>query len=477
MKKPVKTILCLLLAAVILLAGIWAVLRFGFDIDLFSKTGWKTVDGITYYRDENGEPLTGWQEIDGSWYYFDPAREGAMVTGWLDTDQGRCYLAENGAKQTGWLTLQEGTYYLSPAGGTLYQGWLELDGERYYLDDNGRMVTGWLDHQGIRYYLDEHGAAYTGWLNLDGKQYLLDGSGAIVSGWIETGDGRCYLDPATGEISTGWVDTGDGIFYLDENGHPLSGWTDTPEGRCLLDENGQAATGWTEYNGKQYYLNEQGLMATGWLELDGERYYLKENGVMAVGEVEIDGVSRFFSSTGKYVVLANKWHPIPDDYEVELVSYGKHKISAECHDQLVAMIDQIKSLGYYNVTNVYRSKESQQAIWDKRYSNYRASGYSHEEAEEEVGKSVSIPGTSEHQLGLAVDIDGVKPVHNWLAEHSWEYGFVVRYPEGKSDITGILYEPWHFRYVGVELAKELYESGLCMEEYMDMLTRQAASQE
>ena len=68
------------------------------------------------------------------------------------------------------------------------------------------------------------------------------------------------------------------------------------------------------------------------------------------------------------------------------------------------------------------------------------------------------------------DIDGVKPVHNWLAEHSWEYGFIVRYPEGKSDITGILYEPWHFRYVGVELAKELYESGLCLEEYMAKLT-------
>jgi D-alanyl-D-alanine carboxypeptidase len=139
------------------------------------------------------------------------------------------------------------------------------------------------------------------------------------------------------------------------------------------------------------------------------------------------------------------------------------------------MIEQIKPLGYYKVTNIYRSQEDQQAIWNRRVNSYLLAGYSKTAAEEEVGKSVCIPGTSEHQLGLAVDIDGVPAVHGWLAEHSWEYGFIVRYPEGKSDITGILYEPWHFRYVGVELAKELYDLGLCMEEYMDMLTAQSLS--
>ncbi len=472
MKRTAKTILCLLLAAVILLGAAWAVLYFVFDIDPLDRGGWKTRGGNTFYQTYEGDPLVGWQEIEGEWYYFDPSREGAMVTGWMDTDNGRCYLGSDGARHIGWLETQAGTYYLNPSDGLVFTGWLEENGERYFLGSDGIVVTGWTEVEGIRYYLCEDGKAYTGWLEESGKRYLLDGMGAVVTGWIETAEGRCYLDTATGAVSTGWVDTEEGRFFLDDAGHPASGWTDTPQGRCYLNENGQAATGWVEDNGKRYYLDENGLMVTGWLELEGERYYLKENGVMAIGEVEIDGISRFFTSKGKYVVMANKWHPIPDDYQVEIVSYGRHKISAECHDQLVAMIDQIKTLGYYKVTNVYRSKESQQSIWDRRYNNCRASGYTHEEAVEEVGKSVALPGTSEHQLGLAVDIDGVKSVHNWLAEHSWEYGFIVRYPEGKSDITGILYEPWHFRYVGVELAKELYESGLCLEEYMDMLTAQ-----
>lgn len=474
MKKIAKKILCLILAAAVLAGGTLAVLYFGFDINPFDRSGWKTKDGNTYYRTYEGEPLLGWQEIDGNWYYFDAARDGAMVTGWMDTGAGRCYLGSDGARHSGWLKLEDGTYYLNPADGLVFTGWLEEKGERYHFAENGRMTTGWLDHEGIRYYLDENGAAYTGWLELSGQTYLLDSFGAIVTGWIETQDGRIHLDNTTGAVSTGWLETEEGRFYLDENGHPGRGWTDTPTGRCFLDENGQAATGFVDDGGKRYHLDENGLMTLGWLELEGDRYYFRDDGTMAIGEVEIDGVSRFFASTGKYVVLVNKWHPVPEDYEVDLVSYGGNQVSSECYDQLVAMIKQIQPLGYYNVTNIYRSEATQQAIWDKRYNNYRASGYSHEEAMEEVGKSVAVPGTSEHHLGLSVDIDGVAAVHGWLAEHSWEYGFIVRYPEGKSDITGILYEPWHFRYVGVELAKELYDLGLCLEEYMEMLTAQNA---
>ena len=90
---------------------------------------------------------------------------------------------------------------------------------------------------------------------------------------------------------------------------------------------------------------------------------------------------------------------------------------------------------------------------------------------------MAIPGTSEHQLGLAVDIvdkhsqvldnsQADTPAQQWLMEHSWEYGFILRYPEGKSEITGIIYEPWHYRYVGKEAAAEIHELGLCLEEYL-----------
>ena len=89
-----------------------------------------------------------------------------------------------------------------------------------------------------------------------------------------------------------------------------------------------------------------------------------------------------------------------------------------------------------------------------------------------AGQWVAIPGTCEHALGLAVDINADKEqssneeVYNWLAENAWRYGFILRYPKGKEDITGIDYEPWHYRYVGKEVAKEIYEEGITLEEYV-----------
>ena len=94
---------------------------------------------------------------------------------------------------------------------------------------------------------------------------------------------------------------------------------------------------------------------------------------------------------------------------------------------------------------------------------------------------VAIPGTSEHQLGLALDIidDSNRTLdrsqentqtQQWLMAHSWEYGWILRYPNGKTDLTGIIYEPWHYRYVGKEIAAELHSLDMCLEEYFNMLT-------
>ena len=98
------------------------------------------------------------------------------------------------------------------------------------------------------------------------------------------------------------------------------------------------------------------------------------------------------------------------------------------------------------------------------------------EAEEKVAYWVARPGTSEHQAGLAVDIVDTNyqsldeqqeetPVQLWLMEHCAEYGFILRYPSGKSDLTGVGYEPWHYRYVGEEAAREIMDQGVCLEEY------------
>ena len=104
---------------------------------------------------------------------------------------------------------------------------------------------------------------------------------------------------------------------------------------------------------------------------------------------------------------------------------------------------------------------------DEKINEYRSQGYGESEARALAEDWVALPGTSEHELGLAADINGASyDLYIWLQQNSWRYGFIQRYPEDKTDITGISHEPWHYRYVGMDAAKEIYESGLCLEEYL-----------
>ena len=179
------------------------------------------------------------------------------------------------------------------------------------------------------------------------------------------------------------------------------------------------------------------------------------------------------------LILVNRTHPIPEDYQVELKNIGSgHKIDARAYDDFRAMIQAAKSEGIYiYVTSSYRDLDKQTELYNKKVESYVTQGYSYENAKEQAGQVVAVPGTSEHHLGLALDLvsseyrrldekqENTKGF-KWLKEHSWEYGFILRYPNGETDITGFIYEPWHFRYVGLEAAKEITESGLTLEEYV-----------
>lgn len=475
MNKTLKMILILLLVLVVLAVGSLCTLYYGFGIDIFDQSGWKTSEeGYTQYLDYHGEPLTGWQLIDGNWYYLDPAANGTMVTGWTEQNGCRYYLDPNGIRYGGWLTLPEGTYYLSPTSGVAATGWHQDITGTYYMDTTGRMVTGWLDLGEQRYHFGTNGTMTTGWLELeDGRYYLDETTGVMHRGWLETELGRQYLDEITGILVTGWLETELGRLYLDDNGCLSTGWTDTPEGTYYLGEDGYPLTGWLDWEEDRYYLDEYGQVTLGWLELEDVTYYFQEDGTMAMGKVIIEDTARYFTSTGAYVVLVNRWNPVPADYTADLVYFGEWRVDSSCYDALVKML---KDCPYsYTITSAYRSKATQQYIWDKRMNNYQASGYTYSEALAMVEAYVAVPGTSEHQLGLAIDISGSDAVCGWLEEHCWEYGFLLRYPEGKEDITGIYYERWHFRYVGTELSLELRDLGLTMEEYMDMLTERSGS--
>ena len=204
---------------------------------------------------------------------------------------------------------------------------------------------------------------------------------------------------------------------------------------------------------------------------------------MARGTVNIDGTDYHFTSSGQPVILVNPWNFMPSDYKVEVKYLDDwHRVDASCYDALVQMLADCRKAGFNaQVRSSYRTQGDQEYLYANKVQYYLDRGYGEAEAKRLAGTVVAIPGTSEHQLGLAVDLvdnnnwnldesQEKMPAQQWLMQNSWRYGFILRYPSEKSEYTGIIYEPWHYRYVGTELAKELFDSGLCLEEYLAALS-------
>ena len=429
MSKKAKIILWVAALLMVLLAALFCVEYFILQTPAFDRGGWHTTEnGAVQYRDYYARPLTGWQTIQEKKYYF--AEDGSMTIGWQTLDDRRYYFNTDGTMHTGWLQENGNSYYFTEEG-TPYTGWLEEDGKRRYFGEGGALLTGWLSLENVTYLLDADGYSMTGWVEHEGLRYYLGEDGILKENWQDTADGLTYL--VDGEKHVGWLDVPEGKFYFDDNGIVHTGW--------VTDETG--------------------------------RFYLYGDGTYANGFVEIDGVERYFTADGQYILLCNRWNPIPDDFEMQLVEIGKFKMDATCASAMQKMMDDAKVDGVtLKINNTYRSKKTQQSMWETRRVKYMGQGMTQEEADAYIGRSVAVPGTSEHQTGLAVDIKGSQKVYDWLAEHSWKYGFILRYPDNKMDITGIIFEPWHFRYVGAAMAKDIFDSGLCLEEYLRALKEQ-----
>ena len=185
---------------------------------------------------------------------------------------------------------------------------------------------------------------------------------------------------------------------------------------------------------------------------------------------ETSAVPAGVDSTPWNLMLVNRDHPIPDGYEMELVDVpGGEKVDQRIYEPLMEMLDAAaaEELGPIVVSG-FRTQEKQQSLYDEKIQKYQNQGYSKEEAVELAEQWVARPGTSEHQLGLAVDINGATyDIYLWLQANSYKYGFIFRYPGSKAEITGVAEEVWHYRYVGTEAALEIYEQGVCLEEYTE----------
>ncbi len=179
---------------------------------------------------------------------------------------------------------------------------------------------------------------------------------------------------------------------------------------------------------------------------------------------------------GWKLILVNKDNYIPKDYKVKLLtlSNGK-KVDARIYPKLQQMFDAARASGInLHVAEGYRSEEEQEDMMEEKIESFIEEGKSEGEAKKLARKWVALPGTSEHQLGIAVDINSQistpsGPLYSWLANNSYKYGFILRYPPNKVSITGVKYEPWHFRYVGKSAAAQIHRQGICLEEYVENL--------
>lgn len=178
--------------------------------------------------------------------------------------------------------------------------------------------------------------------------------------------------------------------------------------------------------------------------------------------------------------LVSAAHPLPEDFTAPELTQLRNRqaIDKRAYPALQQMMDDARAAGLQPlICSSYRTRATQKRLFQNKADTLTKQGYSREEAEARAAEWVARPGTSEHEVGLAVDIVDTNyqildkqqeqtPVQQWLMAHCADYGFILRYPPDKCDLTGIGYEPWHYRYVGKEAAKEIMEQGICLEEYL-----------
>lgn len=187
-------------------------------------------------------------------------------------------------------------------------------------------------------------------------------------------------------------------------------------------------------------------------------------------------------------MLVNRTNLLPEDYapsdlvdmsvycdpSIVTIKYSGTLADRTAVDALMAMLSAAHEDGVtvWQISSAYRTLAYQQQLFDEQKNDFLSQGFSEKNAVSATRQTVADPGTSEHHLGTAFDITvpgvafkGTQQA-DWLAEHCWEWGFILRYTQEKEKVTGFLAEPWHFRYVGTEHSIPMRDSGLCLEEYL-----------
>lgn len=306
------------------------------------------------------------------------------------------------------------------------------------------------------------------WVN--GKWYNSDGTQtyAGVGGWKCNSTGWWYEDSAGWYPHSMWQKIDNKYYYFTASGYmDYNGYRDG----YWLGRNGA----WVEsYYGGHWCRNSKGWWyedSTGWhpvnryIWIDGSKYWFDSDG--------------YWNESDWALILVNRNNPVPDNYSVDLVTLSNGKrVDARIYPALQNMFNAARSSGLdMYVREGYRTRAEQQGIMNSRIQQYQSQGYTYDQAVSMAKQYVAVPGTSEHELGICVDINANtnvssdEAVYSWLDNNAYKYGFIKRYPENKSSITGINYEPWHYRYVGKKAAAEMKQWNMCLEEYLTYLEK------
>ena len=231
--------------------------------------------------------------------------------------------------------------------------------------------------------------------------------------------------------------------------------------------------------GKLVFAKETGLLARAGAEPATEE---SENDRVQAAEHDsgtADNPDGEESAGDWKLTLVNATHPMAEGYRPQVSEIeNNYYFDSRAVGELQQMLADGRKQGLdFWICSAYRTIEKQTDLYNNKVSRLQAEGLSYEEAYRQAGTVVAYPGTSEHNLGLAADIvakdyqllddkQAETPEAKWLKENCWRYGFILRYPTDKTGETGIIFEPWHYRYVGKEAAREIMEQGICLEEYL-----------
>ncbi|MBQ6830793.1 MAG: M15 family metallopeptidase [Clostridia bacterium] len=198
--------------------------------------------------------------------------------------------------------------------------------------------------------------------------------------------------------------------------------------------------------------------------------------------VTTKALSETLDPTYKRLLLVNADHPLPSDFDntADLVTIEKeylngslNKIDGGVYPYLMALLTDARAQGVsLYVRSPYRSYATQEMLFNNKVKKVIAAGTPADEAEAKAAQAVARPGTSEHQTGLAIDFNVASstfeksPGFRWMMANAENYGFILRYPKNKTDVTGIMYESWHWRFVGINAAKEINAMNVVLEEYL-----------